>query len=72
MVDLKPLYNTINEEIFLQTLLKKLDNKIKEHQTKKTQLNEKMNECEDENFAVSIRQKVKGYSYIRRIDSTNS
>ncbi|KOS59968.1 hypothetical protein AN161_25900 [Lysinibacillus sp. FJAT-14222] len=33
------------------------DNKIKEHQTKKTQLNEKMNEYE--NFEVSISKKLK-------------
>ncbi|KQU16387.1 hypothetical protein ASG65_26905 [Bacillus sp. Leaf13] len=35
------------------------DNKIKELQTKETQLNDKMNECEDENYAVSIIQKLK-------------
>ncbi|MGE8080067.1 hypothetical protein [Peribacillus loiseleuriae] len=35
------------------------DNKIKELQTKKTQLNDKMNECEDENYTVSIIQKLK-------------
>ncbi|MGW6255003.1 hypothetical protein ACWF7H_28970 [Peribacillus butanolivorans] len=35
------------------------DNKIKELQTKETQLNDKMNKCEDENYAVSIIQKLK-------------
>lgn len=35
------------------------DNKIKEHQTKKTQLIDKINECEDENYAVSICKKLK-------------
>jgi site-specific DNA recombinase len=108
MNDLMPLYNTLKEESFVQTLLKKLnnkkhqiqkelketqseidalkqkklnyvdlftddiisreelveyreltDNKIKELQTKKTQLNEKMNKCEDENYAVSIGKKLK-------------
>lgn len=34
------------------------DNKIKELQTTKTQLNEKINECEDENYAVSIIKKL--------------
>lgn len=107
MDDLKPLYDTLKEESFVQTLLKKLnnkkhqiqkelektqseidalkqkklnyvnlftddiisreelveyreltDNKIKELQTTKTQLNEKINECEDENYAVSIIKKL--------------
>ncbi|WP_077210734.1 recombinase family protein [Bacillus dakarensis] len=108
MEDLKPLYNTLKEESFLKSLVKKLESKkhqiqkelenvqaeidnlkqnklkylnlytenviskdelieareltdanINELQLKKTQLIEKMNECDNENYAVHIGEKLK-------------
>lgn len=116
MDDLKPLYETLKDEKFLRSLLKKLDTKkhqlqkdleqiqteiddikqkklkyldlytenviskeelieareltdqkINELQLKQDQLNEQMNECENENYAVHISEKLKDVISLKKL-----